>query len=93
MMSSNVLIKSLTQPDVLIHFRRVDIRSIRTLETKYKFRVHTCHLFLFLPSGEPASSQTVGVGPRSSEECAPATGEGPTSSHSPQDNDRVSLSQ
>ena len=61
-------------------------------ENENKFRVHIYHLFPH-SSGESASSQTVGVGPRSSEECAPATGEGPTSSHSPQDNDRVSLSQ
>ena len=48
--------------------------------------------------GEPAYMYTrsVGVGPQlsSSEgECPPATGEGPTSSRPPQDNDRVSLSQ
>ena len=46
--------------------------------------------------GEPAYTGSVGVGPQlSSEEgeCPPATGEGPTSSHPPQDNDRVSLSQ
>ena len=43
--------------------------------------------------GEPASCQTVGVGRRSPKEgeCPPATGEGPTSSHPPQDNNRVSL--
>ena len=68
-----------------IQYKTTEIAQI----TKYITRV-----IIYSPnnSGETTCNQSVDV-QASSEKCRPATGEGPTSSHPPQDNDSVSLSQ
>ena len=68
------------------------IHRALVFENEDKFRIQSYRFLCPHSSGEAVCGLSVDVNLQT-EECPPATGEDPTSSHPPQDNDRVSLSQ